>query len=145
MPNAATKDTCRFMAGRLILGGGSARSTLLPHHIVLLTSPSAQPRDEIACWGQQLFESRRIWRMASIAHRLERRIDLAQRPLGHAGISPPFSDSHQRRASCAKAGSPVERRILAGSFLERLAMGNDGLFELCRPALPLPKNGKQNA
>jgi hypothetical protein len=36
--------------------------------------------------------------MATVAHRFERRIDLAKRALGHADVSPPFSDNRQRHA-----------------------------------------------
>ena len=54
------------------------------------TSLPAQPRDDGACPGKVLFVKRRIERMATIAHRLERRIDLAERSVGHGGITTPF-------------------------------------------------------
>jgi hypothetical protein len=45
------------------------------------TSLPAQPRDEGACPGKLLFIKGRVWRMATIAHRLECCIDLAERGL----------------------------------------------------------------
>jgi hypothetical protein len=37
----------------------------------------------------------------------------------------------------ARADRPIERRALAGPFLERLAIGDDGLIELGSAALAL--------
>ena len=61
-------------------------------------SPRTQPRDEVARFWKYLFESGRKFRVATVAHRLERRIDLIQRPLGHVGVSAPFSDNRQQHA-----------------------------------------------
>jgi hypothetical protein len=60
------------------------------------TSPPAQPRDEGACSGELLFIKRCVWRMASIAHRFERGIDLAERGLGHGGVPTPLGNNHQK-------------------------------------------------
>src|SRR5262249_28791491 len=103
------------------------------------TSSPAQPRDECACPGELFFIKRRTLRIAAIAHRFKRRIDLAECGFGHAGVSPPFGKDHQRDAFIAKRHGPLERRPFAGEFLQRFAIGSNGLFELRRPALALPK------
>jgi hypothetical protein len=47
--------------------------------------------------------------MATVAHRLECRINLVQRPLGHASVSPPFSDPRaELGAGKRRALSPGE-------------------------------------
>jgi hypothetical protein len=75
--------------------------------------------------------------MAATAHRFECRIDLAEGILRHGDVFPPVSKNHQRYTLVAKAAGPIERHALAGPFLQRLAIGNNGLFEFCRPALTL--------
>ena len=40
---------------------------------------------------------------------------------------------------------PIERHALAGPFLQRLAIGGDGLFKLCRSALALAEYIKRSA
>src|SRR5262245_30546006 len=103
------------------------------------TSLPAQPRDDGACFWKLSLESRRKLRIATVAHRFKRRIDLAECGFGHAGVPPPFGNDHQRDAFIAKRHGPLERRPLPGEFLQRLAIGSNGLFKFCRPALALPE------
>jgi hypothetical protein len=56
------------------------------------TSLPAQPRDEGACLGKLFFVIRRIWHIATIAHRFKRHIDLAERGLSHGGVPPPLGE-----------------------------------------------------
>jgi hypothetical protein len=65
------KDRCRSIAGH---------------------SLPAKPRDEGACLGKLFFVIRRIWRIATIAHRFKRHIDLAERGLSHGGVPPPLGE-----------------------------------------------------
>src|SRR6516162_3073029 len=109
------------------------------------TSPSAQPRDDSACRGKQLFVMRRVWGMAAIAHRFKRRIDLAECGLGHSGVLAPHGKEHQCDTLVAKADAPLKWHAFAGSFLQRLPIGGDRLFEPFRPALSLPETEKGKA
>jgi len=108
------KDRCRFMGG---------------------TSLPAQPRDEGACLGELLFIVRRVWRIAAIARRFKRHIELVERSLSHGGVIPPRGKEHQRDAFVAQTRGPVEWHALPGLFLQRLAIGGDSLFQLRGPAL----------
>src|SRR5262245_27703573 len=83
--------------------------------------------------------------MAAIAHRFKRSIDLAECGLSHGGVPRPLGKAHQREAFIAKSHGPVERHALASVFLQRLAIGDNGLFELRRSALAPSKSGKGNA
>src|SRR5436309_2918730 len=83
--------------------------------------------------------------MTSIAQFYERRLDLAKRSLGHRGVAAPLGEAPQRDALIAKTRGPVERHALAGPFLERLAIGGDGLFQLRRPALALAEIPERDA
>src|SRR5262245_33584962 len=109
------------------------------------TSPPAQPRDEGACPGKLLFIKGRNRRIAAIARRFKRRIDLSERDLAHGGVLPPFGKDHQHDTLVAKAQGPIEWHALARVFLQRLAIGDDRLFELRRPALALPEERKRTA
>jgi len=68
--------------------------------------------------------------LATITHRFKRRIDLAERGRGRAGIPAPLGKEHQRDAFVASSRGPLEQPTLAGPFLERLTIGGDGLVEL---------------
>src|SRR5262245_5577453 len=105
----------------------------------------AQPRDEGACPGELLFVKRHAWRIATIAHCFDRLIDLAERNRRHGGVLPPLSKEHQGEAFVAKSPGPVERVPLGTVFLQRLAVGADGLFQLCCSALALPEPEERNA
>ena len=109
------------------------------------TSLPAQPRDEGACPRELSFIIGRSWRIAAIAHRFKRRIDLAECGLSHGCVPPPLGEEHQRNAFIPKTHGPIERHALAGPFLQRLAIGDDCLFELCRPALASPQRLKHVA
>jgi hypothetical protein len=107
---------------------------------VSLTSLPAQPRDEGACPGELLFVIRRTKRIAAIAHRFKRFIDLSERALRQGCISPTFGKEHQCEAFIAKAPSPLERNALASSFLPRLMIGDHRLLKLGRPAPACSEN-----
>jgi len=77
--------------------------------------------------------------MTAIPDRFVRRIDLAERGLGHAGVGTPLSNKHQSDALIANTRGPLERYALVCPFRQRLAIGGDGLFELRRPTLALPE------
>src|SRR5262249_13912371 len=85
----------------------------------------------------------RVWRMAAIAHRFKRLIDLAECGLGHGSVPPPLGKEHQGDTFSAKTPSPVKRHALAGLFFQRLAKGDNGLFELRRSAFALSKIEKR--
>src|SRR6516162_2506964 len=107
-------------------------------------SPPALPPDDSACPGELLFKIRRTWRIAAIAHRFKRLFDLAERGLSHGGVPPPLGNKHQRDTVVAKARGPIQGRALAGPFFQRLAIGNNCLFELRRPALAFPEKLQSN-
>src|SRR5215472_17227778 len=92
-------------------GASSWRGTSLP----------AQPRGEGACSGELSLIIRRTWRIAAIAHRFKRLIDLAERGLGHGGVSAPLGEEHQRDTFIAITHGPLERHALARHFLQRVA------------------------
>src|SRR5215475_7264722 len=102
-------------------------------------SSLAQPRDDGACPEELFFKTRRAWRIAGIAHRFKRGVDLAERGLSHGGISAPSGEDHQCDTLAAKTFGPGERVPLAGHFLQRFAMSGDSLFQLGGPALALPE------
>jgi hypothetical protein len=81
------------------------------------TSPPAQPRDDGACPGQLSFVIRGKWRIATIAHRFKRLIDLAERGLSHGGVPTPLGKEHQRDACTANTRRPLKRHALARPFL----------------------------
>src|SRR5262245_765617 len=105
-------------------------------HVVLGSAPT-QPRNDSARLEQLLFIIRRIWHIAAIASGFKRSIDLVESGLGRGDIPTPFGEQHQRGALSAKSHDPTGRPALAGVFLQRLTIDNDGLFELRRSALSL--------
>src|SRR5262249_60256628 len=109
------------------------------------TLPPAQPREDGARYGEPFFIKRRVSRIAAIAHRFKGLIDLAEGGLSHGGVSAALAEEHQRNPFTAKTRGPVEWHALSGSFLQRLAKGGDGLFELRRPSLALPEGAKRIA
>jgi hypothetical protein len=54
-----------------------------------------------------VLRKRCTWRIAAIAHRFERCVDLAERGLSHAGVPPPLGKEHQRDAFVAKTPGPL--------------------------------------
>jgi hypothetical protein len=98
----------------------------------LRRSLSAQPREESACPEEQSFIKSREWRMTAIPDLFVRRIDLVERGLSHNGVPTPLGNKHQSAALIAETRGPLERDALARPFLQRLAIGNDRLFELRR-------------
>src|SRR5262249_27716506 len=88
-----------------------------------------------ACRGELRFLMRSTARVAAIAHRFKRLIDLAERGLSHGSVPPPLGEEHHCDACIAKTRRPIERRALAGPFLQGLTVGGDGLFKLRSPAL----------
>src|SRR5215831_3011849 len=83
--------------------------------------------------------------MAAIAHRLECCIDLAECGLGHGGVCASLREEDQCDAFIAKTPGPLERHALACLFLQRLTIGEDGLFKPRRSALASSKSGKHIA
>src|SRR5262249_7843322 len=157
MPRVAPARTRSRLDARLARSTRDLRGLcrLLSHHSVrstvgdtaFLTSRTslAQPRDDSACPGELMFIICGVWRMAATAHRFECRIDLAEGILRHGDVFPPVSKNDQRYTLVAKAAGPVKRHALAGPFLQRLVKGDNGLFEVHRPALALPDDLKRGA
>src|SRR6516225_11744081 len=114
-------------------------ATIVGAILLSLTSPPAQPRDEGTCVGEHQFKLGRILCGTAFAHRLNCRINLTDRSLGHSGIPAALRKEHQGYPFIAKARRPVERRPVASPFRQRFAMGYDSRFQLRRPALALPE------
>src|SRR3984893_13008778 len=106
---------------------------------------STQPRDDGACHGELSFIIGGTWRIATIAHRFKRYIDLAECGLSHGGILPPVGEEHKRDAFVAERQRPFERHAFTGPFLQSLVIGNDSLFKLRRPALACSESVKRIA
>lgn len=101
---------------------------MLPCHVVLLTSPPRQPRDEGACVGEHQFKFGRTLCGTASAHRLKCRINLTHSSLGHAEVPAPLRKEHQCYPFIAKARRPIERHPVASPFRQRLAMGCNSRF-----------------
>ena len=74
-------------------------------------SPLAQPRDDSACPGELLFIIGRTWRIAAIAHRFKRRIDLAECGLGHGGVTAALG-TRSRSSVSRFAVSTLEKNVV---------------------------------
>src|SRR5262249_2097093 len=104
-------------ARRVALTARALRRPSLQSSHIRLILPPAQPHDDSACPGEQSFIKRHELHMTAIAHRVVRRIELAERCLGHAAIPTPLGNKHQSHALIAKSRGPLEWHALACPFL----------------------------